>query len=85
MDAEDSNRMTFRYRLKQRVEFQGSKDYWIAERMRQEVLHPELETFHINELYLVVPIGKDYQAFARTLDGGPPADYVDVDDIKIVE
>lgn len=42
--------------------------YWIVERMRQEVWHPEVESYIINELYLLVPKGKNYTAFADSLD-----------------
>lgn len=74
--------MTFKYRMKQLVRYKDIEEpYWIVERMWQEVLNPETDTYWINELYLIVPKGKDYKAFGEILKGGPPCDYVSVENI----
>lgn len=70
--------------MKQLVKYSSiNEPYWIVERMWQEVLHPETDTYWINELYLIVPKGQDYTAFAEVLDGGPECNYVGVDDIVL--
>ena len=57
----------FKFQLKDKFIIDDSQ-YWICERMIQEVMEPHLQVSWINELYLLVPVGEDYKFFARLED-----------------